>query len=537
MESKIRFAELICLSILVMGAVFAATIPKSESAQLEFNTNTDKLAYYLREKVLVQGTAKFNGVPVSDALVALEVHNPKNQSIAYRTVSIGNPIESWVLEVTNIAMFDMSFQPLNTVKIGQTVQLSVTVVNPELTPRDNVVVTLSLLDGNMIPLQALIVYQGRIDQRSNLTAYGTFYVPTWAYSGKATVYASVYDGMPSKNGVPYLPETSAQFYISRVQQGLFTYSSSGITAVTSEALPGSLSTDFRLPPNPEPGTYSVYSTVRFSTLYRTTSFTTFAVESTPYPPTASFSFVPANPYPNQTVTFDGSSSSAEGYNDVIIRYEWDFGDGTPKVVKTGTVSNPPDPTVTHRFLQVRKYLVTLNVTDTEGLSSWLTKPITTKSTNPTAVFVWSPQRATPSMPVVFNATTSLPGWSIRTGSYAPIVSYVWTFGDGNVTTVGTPIIVHKYASIGNYTVTLEVVDTESQRNSVSHIISVVNLAYPIWDINQDGKTDIKDLAIAAKAYGSTQGSPSWNPAADMNGDLKIDIKDLAIIAKHYGEVY
>jgi PKD repeat protein len=536
MKTKLRFVELVCLSILLTVAAFAASTPKSESAQLEFNTNTDKLSYYLREKVLIQGTAKFNGVPVSDALVALEVHNPKNQSVAYRTASIGNPVESWVLEVTNIAMFDMSFQPLNTVKIGQTVQISVTVVNPFLTPRDNVVVALNLFDGNMIPLQALVVFQGRIDQKSNLTAYGTFYVPTWAYSGKANVYASVYDALPSSNGVPYLPETSAQFYISRVQQGLFTYYSSGITAVGSQALPGELSTNLRLPPNPEPGTYSVYSTVRFSSLYRTSSFTAFVVDSTPYPPTASFSFVPPNPYPNQTITFDGSSSSAEGFNDLIVRYEWDFGDGTPKVVKTGTIANPPDPTVTHKFLQVRSH-VTLNATDTEGLSSWLTKTIITKATNPTAVFMWSPQRAIPSTPVTFNATNSLPGWSVRTGSSAPIAGYTWNFGDGNVTTVSTPIIVHKYAGIGNFTVTLEVVDTEGQRNSVSHIISVLNLAYPMWDINQDGKTDIKDLAIAAKAYGSTQGSPGWNPAADMNGDLKIDIKDLAVIAKHYGEVY
>jgi len=52
----------------------------------------------------------------------------------------------------------------------------------------------------------------------------------------------------------------------------------------------------------------------------------------------------------------------------------------------------------------------------------------------------------------------------------------------------------------------------------------------------DGRTDIKDLALAAKAFGSFPGAPNWNPVVDMNGDLKVDIKDLAMIARHYGQI-
>jgi peptide/nickel transport system substrate-binding protein len=78
------------------------------------------------------------------------------------------------------------------------------------------------------------------------------------------------------------------------------------------------------------------------------------------------------------------------------------------------------------------------------------------------------------------------------------------------------------------------------------------------DINEDGKVDIKDIAMAAKAYGSYYIQPAlppypvgtpgtyylnWNSKADVNvvnistgarGDMKIDIKDLAQIAKLYG---
>ncbi len=54
------------------------------------------------------------------------------------------------------------------------------------------------------------------------------------------------------------------------------------------------------------------------------------------------------------------------------------------------------------------------------------------------------------------------------------------------------------------------------------------------DLNNDGKVDIKDIAIAALAVGSYPGHPRWNPLADVNKDGKVDIRDLALIAKNFG---
>lgn len=57
------------------------------------------------------------------------------------------------------------------------------------------------------------------------------------------------------------------------------------------------------------------------------------------------------------------------------------------------------------------------------------------------------------------------------------------------------------------------------------------------DINRDGKVDIRDIALAATAYGSYPGHPKWNPIADENGDNKIDLRDLVLIAKNFGKTY
>jgi hypothetical protein len=58
----------------------------------------------------------------------------------------------------------------------------------------------------------------------------------------------------------------------------------------------------------------------------------------------------------------------------------------------------------------------------------------------------------------------------------------------------------------------------------------------IGDLNGDGKIDIKDISIVAKAYGSDPSKPNWNPIADLNHDDKVDIKDVAIVAKVFGVV-
>jgi len=52
----------------------------------------------------------------------------------------------------------------------------------------------------------------------------------------------------------------------------------------------------------------------------------------------------------------------------------------------------------------------------------------------------------------------------------------------------------------------------------------------------DIKVDIKDIAIAAKAFGTYPGHSKWNTVADINADYKIDIKDIAAIAKKFGWV-
>jgi tungstate transport system substrate-binding protein len=56
------------------------------------------------------------------------------------------------------------------------------------------------------------------------------------------------------------------------------------------------------------------------------------------------------------------------------------------------------------------------------------------------------------------------------------------------------------------------------------------------DLNFDFKVDIKDIAIVAKAFGTTPSIPGWNPDADINNDGRVDIRDIALVARKFGYV-
>ena len=56
-----------------------------------------------------------------------------------------------------------------------------------------------------------------------------------------------------------------------------------------------------------------------------------------------------------------------------------------------------------------------------------------------------------------------------------------------------------------------------------------------YDLNLDGKVDIKDIAIVGAAFGSYPGHPNWNPIADVDNDGVVSVRDMALVAAHFGE--
>lgn len=173
------------------------------------------------------------------------------------------------------------------------------------------------------------------------------------------------------------------------------------------------------------------------------------------PPLAFFIYFPDFPVLGETVIFNASASyDPDG---AIVSYKWNFGDGAPNVIT-------PETMITHEYSAFGNYTITLIVTDNDGLQEEAQATITVID-YPTANFTYSPSLPLVGEIVTFNASESKPNGGI-------IISYEWSFGDGNVTALFDPVITHHYEAYGNYTVTLNVTDNEGLWDIESKIITV-----------------------------------------------------------------
>jgi PKD repeat protein len=101
--------------------------------------------------------------------------------------------------------------------------------------------------------------------------------------------------------------------------------------------------------------------------------------------------------------------------------------------------------------EVGAYKIYLNVTDDVGLTKKSNEAWLTVHAHPVANFTWSPYEPTVGNVTTFDGSSSTPDGGT-------LVSYAWSFGDGGTGSGETPT--HVYSSAGNYTVSLNVTDSE-----------------------------------------------------------------------------
>jgi hypothetical protein len=120
-------------------------------------------------------------------------------------------------------------------------------------------------------------------------------------------------------------------------------------------------------------------------------------------------------------------------------------------------------------------------------------------------------------------------------------SWSQTSGSGLLATINfttIPLVWNTTNPVGN--TTLHLYNTYlwggTPTVAITHTDVDGNYSYtPIpGDINSDGKVDLADLRLVARAYGTVPGNTYWDPRCDLNGDGIIDIFDLVLVAKNQG---
>jgi PKD repeat protein len=207
---------------------------------------------------------------------------------------------------------------------------------------------------------------------------------------------------------------------------------------------------------PQAGSYEVKLTVTDKDGAQGTDRAAVQVREGNRPPAAIISG-PTSGLVGEALDFSGVNSADEDGR--IVRYIWDFGDGT-----TGGGID-----VTHSYSSAGNYTVTLTVTDDGSLSDSATQTVRVDEpvTNlPPAAVIGGPKRGLVGKTLSFSAAGSDDG-------DGRIVSYDWDLGDG---AIGSGITVtHSYSVTGSYQVTLAVTDDGGLSDSAMQTVWVDEL--------------------------------------------------------------
>jgi len=218
-------------------------------------------------------------------------------------------------------------------------------------------------------------------------------------------------------------------------------------------------------------------------------------------PIAAFSF-PAASCQGAPVCFVNASTTPPGYLGQIVKWVWDFGDGTPP---QPAIWFPANPDICHVFPATStSYVVRLTVTTSDSCTHFVEHTVNTIP-SPVADFNWSPATCV-------NTLVSFFDQSLLNGG-GPIISWNWNFGDpgsggNNFSTLQNPT--HSFTASGNFNVTLIINNISNCPDTIEKTITVNQL--PTADFNADtacagSGTSFTDLSLG---NGGSIVSWAWN---------------------------
>ena len=537
------------LLILILCTLMIAVVTKHSTSfasnitqipSLQVTVETDKSSYRLHENMTISGTLLFNDTPVyEEGLVGLQVNDPVVVAFL-RTVSVGNYSLTPEVETLDAQLCDLAGNAKVSISRGQNAYFKVTVRNNhELLPR-TVLVSAAVFDAWNRPLPIPGSAYFSINPNATTSVIlGPLTISSWAITGQASIHANAFTGWPSSNGVPYSPEKIAYFEIAGLE---YMEEDDPPNQGGSQADPGEYQLNFKLSPEYRTGNYSIYAGANYRN-WKANANTQFTIEAGPYPPEAHFEYIPRpESWVGCNMTFEGVSA-AMGYWDYIKKYRWDFGDGSPIEEKTTSKAY-------HVFSSANTYLVTLNVTDNEGLWNTTSKQITVVAEkNEIGITdlqclseIYSDWQVNITVTVknyggpnpksfdihVYYNTTLLQTRTITNMQPWPngVTTQVFTWN----TTGLVPYV--------TYILQVEVTILPNENNTANNIKTVdINKVKMLGDITGDKKIDIYDVVSVANVYGAKLGDPTWNVQIDLKRDDKIDIYDVVIVTARYYQVY
>ncbi|GGI26674.1 hypothetical protein GCM10008119_23830 [Pedobacter mendelii] len=191
---------------------------------------------------------------------------------------------------------------------------------------------------------------------------------------------------------------------------------------------------------------------------------------------------------DKTIGCDGTLVKFKNSSKNAIGYKWDFGDGT--------TSAEFEPDHLYKGSGI-KYTVTLTSTNLIGCTNTLTIPdYINIIAPPQSIFTVLPGNE-----------LSIPNFtfSFRDASINGAGSWEWNFGDGTKSTLQSPA--HTYANVGDYTVSLKVINKEGCASTSTQVVRIIGVPGFLYVPNSFMPASQKNELQTFKAKG--RGIDNW----------------------------
>jgi hypothetical protein len=195
------FTSMIALSFISSGFAQSLTL----------TVETSRSAYDLGDPTIISGNLTLGDSPVADGLVAVQVLDPRDETMALRTLNTGtDPPRPWVIEIIDFYTCDLSGEIQTSFPRGGVVGFTIQIKNHALSSH-KVLAPIYIQYSNGIPCRTFILYNSTIDGGNTDSSTTYIPIPDSAPVGPTYAYASVLTEYPSEYGYAYSPERETTF--------------------------------------------------------------------------------------------------------------------------------------------------------------------------------------------------------------------------------------------------------------------------------------------------------------------------------------
>ena len=254
--NKVPTKEFVTLLFLTLISIAILTNSSFPSSELTITVKPENSTYYYRQLVSIYGNVTYNNQLVEEGLVAVQVEDPDNETIALRTVPANSiPLQNWTVDIVSFISCDSDGNPKNTFQQGKNAYFKASVRNNAVYGSRRVILTITLYDSDSSPFNKHCLIIPELPPKTTWTELVSLYIDEWVSTGSAVAYANAYTDWPKNEGYAYCPEKSAVFTITEAT----TTSTNAVSSESSslESGTGIFQVAFRLPLEAQLGTYIV----------------------------------------------------------------------------------------------------------------------------------------------------------------------------------------------------------------------------------------------------------------------------------------